>query len=336
MSRRDLDAAGITDPALRASYETCRRLFAAHGRTYYLATLLLPPAKRPAVHALYGFARHADEIVDNLSSTLTAPEKAAALAVLAERALSGDSTGDGTLRAFQHTVSTWDIDHAHIEAFLRSMAMDLTVTEYATWDDLMTYIDGSASVIGLQMLPVLGPLPGFYDLAVPYARDLGTAFQLANFIRDVGEDLDRGRLYLPLEDLAAHGLRRSDLERRVPDDRVRALLRFEVTRCRRLYAAAEPGIRLLDPTSRPCIEAAFTLYRGILDEVERSDFDVLRQRVSVGIPRRLAVAGPAWVRAVRARRPQAARPQAVRPQNTHHARVWSTREKPNSRSSTGA
>ncbi|HVU71719.1 MAG TPA: phytoene/squalene synthase family protein [Mycobacteriales bacterium] len=311
MSSRNLDAAGITDPVLRASYEHCRRLFAAHGRTYYLATLLLPPAKRPAVHALYGFARYADEIVDDLASTLTPEEKAAALAGLSERALSGDVAGDPVLPAFRETVTRWRIDLSYVEAFLRSMAMDLTVTEYATWDDLMTYVDGSASVIGLQMLPILEPLPDRYDEAVPFARDLGTAFQLANFIRDVGEDLRRGRLYLPLEDLEQHGVSRAALTRGTTDANIRALLRFEVARCRGIYAAAEPGIRLLHPTSRPCIQAAFTLYGGILDEVERADYDVLRQRVSVGTPRRIAVAAPAWVRAVRARRPQ----------KTHHASV---------------
>jgi phytoene synthase len=323
---RDLDAAGIHDPVLRASYETCRRLFAAHGRTYYLATLLLPPAKRPAVHALYGFARYADEIVDDLSPTRTPTEKAAALAAWSERALSGDGAGDRVLPAFLDTVRTWDVDAAHIEAFLRSMAMDLTVAEYATWDELMTYVEGSAAVIGLQMLPILEPLPGLFEVAAAYARDLGVAFQLANVIRDVGEDLTRGRLYLPLEDLAAHGVTREQLEARVVDHRVRELLRFEVARCRRTFAAARPGIRLLHPTSRPCVQAAFTLYGGILDEVEKADYAVLGQRVSVGTGRRLAVAAPAWVRAVRSRRPH----------HTHQARLWSTSENPNSRSSTGA
>ena len=153
------------------------------------------------------------------------------------------------------TLLRWDIPLAHVEAFLASMAMDLTVTEYATWSDLDRYVYGSAAVIGLQMVPVLGPLD---DAAYEHAQDLGVAFQLANFVRDVGEDLDRGRLYLPLEDLERFGLRRVDLERRVVDDRVRALLAFEVARVRRLAEQARPGIALLDPTSRPCIEAALT------------------------------------------------------------------------------
>jgi phytoene synthase len=292
------------DPALRASYENCRKLLAAHGRTYYLASQLLPAAKRPSVHALYGFARYADEIVDDLASTLSPAEKAAELTAWSARALAGEVEGDPVLPAFHDTLRRWDIPLAHVEAFLRSMAMDLTVTSYATYDDLMTYVYGSAAVIGLQLVPVLEPLPGMAEVAATYAGDLGIAFQLANFIRDVGEDLTRGRIYLPMEDLALFGVTREHLSRGVVDGPVRRLLAFEIARAREVFRSAAGGIRLLHPTSRPCIETALVLYGGILDAVEAADYQVLRQRVSVGNGRRLAVAGPAWVRAVRARRPQ--------------------------------
>ncbi|HYN75842.1 MAG TPA: phytoene/squalene synthase family protein [Candidatus Limnocylindria bacterium] len=302
MSRRDLTAAGILDPELQASYERCRALNAQHGKTYYLATLLLPPAKRPYVHALYGFARYADEIVDDLASTLTDLEKSAWLndwgqAFLADvrRGRSDDPIG----RAVVDTVLRWEIPLEHFEAFLASMTMDLTVTEYATYDDLFTYVYGSAAVIGLQMVPILEPLDA---RAYPAAQDLGVAFQLANFTRDVGEDLERGRVYLPLEDLERFGLTRADLERRVVDDRVRALLAFQIARVRRLEAASRPGIALLHPTSQPCIEAARVLYCGIVDEVEAIDYQVFDQRATVPLQRRLRVAGGAWTQAVRARR----------------------------------
>ena len=305
MSARELDAAGIGDPALRASYETCRRLNAAHGRTYYLATLLLPAAKRPYVHALYGFARHADEIVDDPAVTADRAEWLTrwGAEVLADVAR-GRSEHPVT-RALVDTVRRWDIPVGYLEAFLASMRMDLTVTEYATYDDLLTYVHGSAAVIGLQMLPILGH-PGVPRSVVePYAADLGVAFQLANFIRDVGEDLRRGRVYPPTEDLALFGVDREHLRRGVVDGPVRRLLAFEVARCREVYRAAEPGIRLLDPASRDCVRTAFRLYSGILDEVERADYRVLDRRVSVGVGRRAAVAIPGLARAVRARsRPQ--------------------------------
>jgi phytoene synthase len=302
MSGRALDAAGITDPALRASYEACRRLNAVHGKTYYLATLLLPPAKRPYVHALYGFARHADEIVDDLAVTV---DRTAWLARWSDEVLADVVRGDSAhpvTRALVDTVRRWDIPVAQLRAFLASMRMDLSVTEYATYDDLLTYVYGSAAVIGLEMLPILGH-PGVPRSVVePYAVDLGIAFQLANFIRDVGEDLRRGRIYLPMEDLAMFGVDRQHLLRGVVDGPVRRLLAHEIARCREVYRSAEPGIRLLDPTSRDCMRTAFRLYGGILDEVERADYRVLDRRVSVGAGRRASVALPGLVRAVRARR----------------------------------
>jgi 15-cis-phytoene synthase len=304
MSGRELDAAGITDPALRESYERCRRLNAAHGRTYYLATLLLPPAKRPYVHALYALARYADELVDDLD----APDPAALLTwgkrFLDDLAL-GDST-DPIGRAAVHTARTWDIPAEHFEAFLTSMRMDITRTSYATYADLEQYMYGSAAVIGLQMLPLLEPL---HPDASIYARELGKAFQMSNFIRDVAEDLRRGRVYLPQEDLDAFGVSAVDLRQSSVNPAVRELLRFEVARNRAIYRSAAPGIGLLHPSSRDCIRTAFRLYGGILDEVEKADYQVLRSRVSVPVRRRLAVAAPALIRARRARR---ATPPATR------------------------
>lgn len=304
MSQRELDAAGITDPALRASYAEGRRLLAEHGKTYHLATLLLPPAKRPYVQALYGFARYADEIVDDLASTLTDEEKAAELDTFAASVRDDIKRGHSDhpiTRSLVDTVERWDIDVRYIDAFLDSMRMDLTVTEYATYDDLMTYVYGSAAVIGLQMVPVLEH-PGVpREIVEPYAADLGVAFQLANFVRDVGEDLRRGRIYLPMEDLALFGVDREHLSRGVVDGPVRRLLAFEIARCREIYRAAWPGLRLLHPASQECMKTAFTLYGGILDAVERADYQVLDRRVAVSNTRRAAVALPALVRAVRAR-----------------------------------
>jgi len=308
---------------LQQAYDDCRRLNAAHGRTYYLATLLLPPHKRPAVHALYALARYADDIVD-VSSASTS-QAAAGLAEL-EQALRDGLGGPRLLLAVHDTVGRWQIPTEHFDAFFASMRMDLDTSEYATWEDLCVYMHGSAAVIGLQMLPILEPLPGMHDVAALYAADLGRAFQLTNFIRDVGEDLRRGRVYLPKEDMAAFGVTRDDLESGVISAQTRRLLGFEVQRARELFRQAAPGIRLLHPTSRDCVRTASTLYAGILDEVERADYRVLDQRVRVGTARRASVAVPALVRAWRARRPH----------QTHQTSVCNTSENPNAMSSTGA
>ncbi|MGI9198008.1 MAG: phytoene/squalene synthase family protein [Candidatus Nanopelagicales bacterium] len=303
MARTDeLDAAGIRDASLRASYERCKRLNAQHGKTYYLATLLLPARKRPYVHALYGFARYADEIVDDLSSTLSDQEKADWLGTWGDDILGDLRRGrshDPVGRALVDTVRTWDIPLEHFEAFLHSMRMDLTVTEYADYDALYEYVYGSAAVIGLQMVPILEPTsPEAYDRAM----DLGVAFQLANFIRDVGEDLRRGRVYLPMDELAVHGVSRADLERGILTPDIRAALADQIARVRMLEERSRPGVAMLAPDSQPCIDAARELYCGIVDEVERIDFQVFDRRATVPLRRRLAVAGPAWARAVRARR----------------------------------
>ena len=298
----ELDAAGITDPALRASYAECKRLNSLHGKTYYLATLLLPPAKRPFVHALYGFARYADEIVDDLGSTLSPQEKADVLRTWSSGVLSDLSAGksnDAVGAALVDTVSRFNIPHQHFVDFLHSMEMDLTVSTYANYEALSEYVYGSAAVIGLEMVPILGALS---DDAYESAKKLGIAFQLANFIRDVGEDLDRGRIYLPLDELAAHGVTEEMLYKRVLTPEIIQALKFQIARVRQLQAEAAPGIDLLHATSRPCIRAASELYCGIVDEVEAIGYDIFNRRAKTSTARRLRVAGKAYIQALSARR----------------------------------
>ena len=297
----ELTAAGITDPDLRASYLECKRLNSLHGKTYYLATLLLPKAKRPHVHALYGFARYADEIVDDLASTLTIPEKAKVLKVWGEKVLEDIRLGrsdDHVGRALVDTVQRFNIPIEHFEAFLHSMTMDLSVTEYQTYEDLMEYVYGSAAVIGLQMVPILGASdPKAYEAA----QKLGIAFQLANFIRDVSEDLDRGRIYLPLDDLYAAGVSKEMLAAKKLTPEIKQALIFQIERVRRLQREAAAGIALLDPVSQPCINAASELYCGIVDEVEKINYEIFTHRAKTSTWRRLKVALPAYVSAIRAR-----------------------------------
>ncbi len=297
----ELDAAGILDPELRASYTECKRLNSLHGKTYYLATLLLPPAKRPFVHALYGFARYADEIVDDLNSTLTDEEKAAELSTWGNLVLSDIKSGtssDHIGRALVDTVRRFDIPISYFEAFLHSMTMDLTVSEYQSFEDLMEYVYGSASVIGLQMLPILGSTS---PEALGAAEKLGTAFQLANFIRDVGEDLDRGRIYLPIQELSAHGVTHEMLEEKILTPQIKAALQEQIARVRRLQKEAAPGIKLLAPESQACIEAASELYCGIVDEVEKIGYEIFAKRAKTSTWRRIKVALPALLKARAAR-----------------------------------
>lgn len=289
------------DAALQASYAECKRLNSLHGKTYYLATLLLPERKRPYVHALYGFARYADEIVDDLASTLSPQEKADALrnwssGVLAD--LKSGRSSDHIGRALVDTVQTFNIPHQHFVDFLHSMEMDLTITQYQTFNDLHEYVYGSAAVIGLEMVPILGYSD---ERAFDAAQKLGIAFQLANFIRDVAEDLDRGRVYLPLQELAEYGVNREVLEKRELTPEIIAALKFQIARVRSLQAEANEGIKYLDKESRPCIRAASELYCGIVDEVEAIGYDIFNKRAKTSTARRAKVAGIAYVQAIAAR-----------------------------------
>ena len=272
---------------LEDSYERCRALHKLHGRTYYLATRLLPAWKRRHVHALYGFTRYADEIVDQ-TEALPPAERAAKLTAWSGRfvaGLRGEPVDDPLLPAVLHTIAVFDLDVADFATFLRCMAMDLTVETYETYDDLLAYMEGSAAVIGTMMLPILGS--GDPAAAREPARQLGLAFQLTNFIRDVAEDLERGRIYLPQADLTRFGLTGSDL--RAGNPAVKPLIRYEVSRAREHYAAAAPGIPMLEPASQACMRTAFLLYGGILAEVEAADYDVFARRATVPNSRRAAV-----------------------------------------------
>ncbi|MEV4627966.1 phytoene/squalene synthase family protein [Micromonospora sp. NPDC049523] len=279
---------------LAAAYARCRELHKQHGRTYYLATRLLPAWKRRHVHALYGFTRYADEIVDR-TDDLPPAVRAAQLTDWSDRfvaGLRGAPVDDPLLPAVLHTIAAFNLDPDDFASFLRSMAMDLTVTSYAGYDDLLDYMEGSAAVIGTMMLPILGSSDPV--AAREPARQLGLAFQLTNFIRDVAEDLDRGRTYLPDEDLARFGVSRDDLveaaARRRASTPIRELIAYEVARAQAHYAAAAPGIVLLNPASQACMRTAYLLYGGILDEVAAAGYDVFVRRAAVPNRRRAAVA----------------------------------------------
>lgn len=276
---------------LAPAYEACRRLHRAHGRSYYRATALLAAPRRRAVHALYAFTRYADDIVDGGLPSWEAQPRLEGWRRALQEAVAGGPVQDPLLVAVADTVRTYGLDLREFHLFLDSMAMDLTVSRYRTYDDLLGYMEGSSAVVGRLMLPILGTVPGASsEVARHAAGELGYGFQLTNFIRDVAEDLRRGRIYLPGEDLARFGvteaLLATDAARGRSSEPVRELVRFECGRALNHYLAALPGIALLEPRSRVCIRAACLLYGSILDGVARTGFDVMAGRVIVPQARR--------------------------------------------------
>ncbi|MFQ6230734.1 phytoene/squalene synthase family protein [Nocardia sp. NPDC002869] len=302
---------------LRDAYEHCRRVAAAHGRSYYLATRLLSADRRPAVHALYGFARTVDDIVDvphigeprRPVTALDAVERrlraawsqpiGSPVAPRTEPAL--PAAFDRVVPALTDTVGRFAIDPRHFWTFLDSMRMDIPGSplfrnRYPTMAALHEYMRGSAAAIGLQLLPVLGTVCPAAE-AEPAAAALGDAFQLTNFLRDIGEDLDRDRIYLPAAELAAFGVDEALLidGRRTgrTDRRLRRALAHLIAVNRDLYRCARPGIELLAPRVRPGIRTAAALYAAILDRIEDSGYAVFAQRAVVPQRRRLRLAAHA-------------------------------------------
>jgi phytoene synthase len=242
------------------------------------------------VHALYGFTRFADEIVDQTEGQPLS-ERERRLKDWASRfqaGLAGERSDDPILPAVLNTIEVFDLERRDFALFLESMRMDLDVTSYPDYAALLSYMEGSAAVIGTMMLPILGSADR--QAAREPARQLGFAFQLTNFIRDVAEDLDRGRVYLPEEHLAKFGVSRDDLAARVATPKIKELIRYEISVAREHYAAAAPGVTMLEPASQACIRAAYHLYGAILGEVERADYDVFAGRAKVALGKRLRVA----------------------------------------------
>jgi len=270
---------------LERAYRYCERVTAYHSRTFHLASGLLPGAKRRAARALYAFCRRSDDLVDR--SQAGEAHIAKELQLWRNRALGGGqiSKEQGnsdpealTLLAWTDTRHRYRIPQLYAEQLIQGIAADLGKVRYQTFDQLAQYCYGVASTVGLMSMHIIG-FTG--PEAIPYAIRLGVALQLTNILRDVGEDWRNGRFYLPLEELAAYHLTEDDIARGQVDDRWRTFMRFQLARARRLYEESWPGVEMLNQDGRFAIGAAAYLYRGILDEIEKLDYDNFNHRAHV-------------------------------------------------------
>ena len=285
-----MTSAPLPDPVLVEGYRRCAELTRQYGTTYSWGAAILAKSRRRHVHAVYALCRLADDIVDDDGATgpdavATTRLKLAAFADSFRAALADHGSSDPVLAAVADTVLTVGIDPECFDRFFGAMAMDLTTTSYETWDDLCGYMEGSAAVIGEMMLPVLEPMS---PAAREPARALGFAFQLTNFLRDIDEDLDRGRVYLPQADLRRFGV---DLSVRTVTPQWREFMAFQLARNRELYRVADTGIPLLPPRSARCVGAARVLYSRILELIEDADYDVFSSRLRVPTWQKAATAG---------------------------------------------
>jgi len=261
---------GTMDPALAEGYETGRRMLRRHDPTYYLATRRLPRELRPATHALYGFVRIADQIVDGPNRAPSPEARRAALDAWEAELHAGASSREPVVRALADAASRHRLPLDELATYMRSMRIDCAPVRISSWEELVAYMDGSAGSVGRIMASLL-------DVPAPDFGRLGHAFQLANFIRDVGEDHRLDRVYLPASDRARFGVAESDLSASRAGPELRALLAHEVARARELFASAAPAVASAPRSIRPGVRIAIALYMRMLDRVEAAGFDVLRR-----------------------------------------------------------
>lgn len=261
------------------AYQEAKAITKKYGTSYYFATRFFPDEMRYATYALYAFFRLPDEIVDNPAGDKTPAELSQELEEWHEKwrqAYKTEDTDSGILNITAETFKKFDIPYQYSEDFLKAMKQDITKERYQTYQELEDYMYGSAAVVGLMMSHVIG----FSDKkALEYAEKLGYAMQLTNFLRDIREDYElRGRIYMPLDEMARYTLGEEDIKNHVVDDRFTPFMKFQVERTRELYTEADKGIKYLNPDGRFAVIMARTLYSAILGKIEEQDYDVYSKR----------------------------------------------------------
>lgn len=281
---------------LEDSYELCRQITAKYSKTFYLGTLLMPEAKRRAIWAIYVWCRRTDELVDGPQAKFTTDATLDDWEQQLESVFAGHPIEDPDV-ALVDTLDRFPIDIQPFRDMIAGQRMDLYRSRYETFEELELYCYRVAGTVGLMSTAVMGIDPNQYTAPwscrqTPHipseeAVALGIANQLTNILRDVGEDARRGRIYLPLEDLARFDYTEEDLMNGVIDARWRRLMQFQIQRARQFYTTAERGIQALSPDARWPVWAALILYRGILDQIVRNQYDVFNRRAYVPTPRKL-------------------------------------------------
>ncbi|HTP02414.1 MAG TPA: phytoene/squalene synthase family protein [Anaerolineales bacterium] len=276
LPRRPVVSYWAADASLGAAYRQCAIITARHSKSFHLASQLLPEPKRQAVRALYAFCRTVDDVVDASDAGDRADQLDRWRELCKYDACPPDD--DAVAVAWTDTLARCHIPRHYAIQLIDGVARDLTTRRYETFEDLSMYCYGVASTVGLMSMYIVG----FQSReAIPYAIKLGVALQMTNILRDVGEDYRNGRVYLPREEMRSFGIDEADLSSGRVNPGWREFMRFQIERTRSLYAESEPGISMLDPDGQLAIAAAADLYRGILDVIERNDYDVFSSRASL-------------------------------------------------------
>ncbi len=279
---------------LRTAYALCRRVTHRFGANFSVGFRFLPRAKRQAVYAAYAFCRFADDIVDE-NPGADVRQRIDQWELELERCYTGAPTHPIT-QALADVASRYPVPKESFAGLIEGCRMDLVKRRYANFAELMVYSDLVATTISTMALAIFG----YRDLAaIDRGRDLATAFQLTNILRDVGEDARRDRIYLPLDELGRFGLKEDDLTHRRAVPAFRDLMRFEAARVDELYRRAEPLLDLVEPDTRRCTALMGAVYRRVLRRIENLGFPVLERKVQLSLAGKLALV----VRALASPRP---------------------------------
>ncbi len=279
---------------LEAAHAQCDAITRHHSRTFFMASALLPEEKKRATRALYAFCRITDDIVDSTESTEVRLAKLTSWKhqIMSERPPANDLIA----LAWADARVRYNIPSGYAEQLIEGVTRDLNQTRYDTFEELADYAYGVASTVGLMAMHIVG-FSG--EEALPYAVKLGVALQITNILRDIAEDFQAGRLYLPQVELQQFNLTEADLRRGQVNDRWRAFMRFQIARNHQLYTESIQGISKLDGDGRFAIAAAAELYRAILFDIERNDYDVFTRRAHVGLTSKLSRLPGIWLKSRR-------------------------------------
>ena len=282
----------VVSSSLAASHVYCHRQTRQYARSFYFASFALPRDKKRAAYAVYAFCRYTDDLVDRAGTPDGMEQTLRTVGDTFDLMVAGDLSEPAFAPAFAWAVKRYQIEKRPFLDLLKGVAMDLGPVRIADWPHLRDYCYHVASVVGLMMAHIFELRD---DTGRERAIDLGTAMQLTNILRDVGEDLRMGRIYLPADEMLAHGVTSAELAATKATPNLKGLLREQAERARRYYGSAEAGIPLLaDDGSQFTVWLMRHVYAGILDEVERHDYEILQRRVSTSFARKVLLAGRAW------------------------------------------
>jgi len=289
----------VDDAGLQSAYLHCRAITREHAKTFYMATRFLPNHKQRSIFAIYALCRHLDDLVDE-AEDLVLQQKLACDDILhridqwkdhLEETYRGYEHDHPVLLAFADVLRNYDISIDLPFALIDGVCMDLTKKRYETFEELYDYSYKVASIVGLMTSEVFG----YEDpAALKHAVDLGIAMQLTNILRDVGEDLGKGRIYLPLEERERFGVTEQKLFNGVKDRHFREMMEFNIKRAEHYYESADRGIALLSPDSRLPVSLARENYSRILNRIRDNHYDVFKQRAYLGFWEKLSVLPRAW------------------------------------------